>query len=274
MEQTRREWLAAHPFLVPLAHFRARVLDAAAGLDLAPAALPALDAWAPERREGVALLRSRSHGPALRGAGAAALRAVSARVRTLALPAALRAGLAANDAALQPGGGAEAAVGWLLGEPGAPEPPQPSLLLFVGWVALGLALAPHRAAFEAARDDAGWRRPHCPCCGALPMMAVQPAAGAGGAARALACGCCGTRWGAGAACPHCGNEARERLGTLELAGPARLRLDVCEACQGYLKTCAGDGDPTFFLEDWPTLALDAMAAERGYRRRGVSLFEL
>jgi FdhE protein len=96
-----------------------------------------------------------------------------------------------------------------------------------------------------------------------------------GRERQLVCGCCQDRWSfKRIGCPYCGNEAADRLAVLELAGPAGLRLDVCESCKGYLKTYAGQGDEALFLADWPTLVLDAMAAERGYLRRGVSLFEL
>jgi FdhE protein len=96
-----------------------------------------------------------------------------------------------------------------------------------------------------------------------------------GRERQLVCGCCATRWSyRRLGCPYCGNEAAERLALLELEGPAGLRLDVCESCKGYLKTYTGQGEEALFLADWPTLVLDAMAGERGYTRRGASLFEL
>jgi formate dehydrogenase maturation protein FdhE len=52
-----------------------------------------------------------------------------------------------------------------------------------------------------------------------------------------------------------------------------LRLEICNACKGYLKTWSGAEDAPFF-SDWATLHLDAMAAERGYLRLGASLYEL
>ena len=41
-----------------------------------------------------------------------------------------------------------------------------------------------------------------------------------------------------------------------------------------MKTYAGQGEEALYLADWPTLLLDAMASERGYTRRGASLFDL
>jgi len=41
-----------------------------------------------------------------------------------------------------------------------------------------------------------------------------------------------------------------------------------------VKAYAGAGREVLLLADWPTLVLDAMAVERGYARRGASLFDL
>jgi FdhE protein len=96
-----------------------------------------------------------------------------------------------------------------------------------------------------------------------------------GSVRTLVCGCCTSRWkDAPLGCPHCGNRDVGRLARLESKGAAGLRLDVCEACKGYLKVYTGEGEEAVFLADWPTLALDGLAVERGYRRRGASLWEL
>ncbi len=91
----------------------------------------------------------------------------------------------------------------------------------------------------------------------------------------MVCGCCATRWNyRRVGCPYCGEEAADKMALLELQGATGLRLDVCESCKGYVKTYAGQGQEALFLADWPTLLLDAMAGERGYVRRGASLFDL
>jgi FdhE protein len=53
-----------------------------------------------------------------------------------------------------------------------------------------------------------------------------------------------------------------------------VRLDVCRACDGYLKTYAGEGREELLLADWTTLHLDAAARGRGLSRRGASVYEL
>ena len=275
MDESRRRWLAAHPFLVPLAHFQELLEGVVAGLPAPAIDLPAFEAHAPAAAAGVALLSGPTHGPLLRAAGAELLGELLGRAAAAKLPGPIAAGVAELRAALATPAARALAVTWLVeGEPAAPPPPQPGLLRYLGWSAFGRALAPAAAVFAAARDDGAWRRPTCPTCGALPVMAhlVDHEAGR---ERQLVCGCCADRWSwRRLGCPYCGNEAADRLGLLELEGPAGLRLDVCESCKGYLKVYTGRGEEPLFLADWPTLVLDAMAAERGYTRRGVSLFEL
>jgi FdhE protein len=97
----------------------------------------------------------------------------------------------------------------------------------------------------------------------------------GARARHLACGCCGTRWRyRRVACPFCESEDARQLGVLEIDREPSLRLDVCDGCKGYVKTYTGAGEEDFFLADWPTLHLDVLARDRGYERRGASLFAL
>jgi FdhE protein len=61
---------------------------------------------------------------------------------------------------------------------------------------------------------------------------------------------------------------------LQVEGDDALRLDTCEACLGYLKTYAGEGEESLFLLGWTTLHLDVLARERGYENTGASLFEI
>jgi FdhE protein len=275
MDDARQRWLATYPFLSPLAHFQALVDGAAAGvpepsLDLAP-----FQAHAEAYAAGVPLLRGPSHGPLLAAAGADLLGQLLTRAMRLTLPPPISEGIAEARAALATPEALARATAWLVAtEPAVPEPMQSGLVSYLGWTALGRVLGPLAGPFAAWRDEAGWRRPTCPTCGALPVMArlVEQAAGR---ERQLVCGRCPTRWSyRRIGCPYCGNEAADRLALLELAGPAGLRLDVCEACKGYLKTYTGHGEEALFLADWTTLVLDAMAAERGYQRRGASLYEL
>jgi FdhE protein len=275
MDDTRQRWLAAHPFLIPLARFQELVDEAVAALPAPALELAPFEAHAEDYLAGVPLLRGASHGPVLCAAGAGLLGALLERVARSRLPGPILEGVAEARGALATAEARAAAVAWLTSaEPETGAPVQPGLVRHLGWTALGRALGPVRAGYAASRDDGRWRRPSCPTCGALPVMA-QLVEHEAGRERRLACGCCGDRWSWKLlGCPHCGNEAADRLARLELQGPAALRLDVCEACQGYLKTYTGQGEEGLFLADWTTLVLDAMAAERGYTRRGASLYEL
>lgn len=276
MDATRQRWLEDHPFLAPLARFQELVEGAAAGLPAPSLDLPVpFDAHAEAYAAGVPLVRGPSHGPFLGAAGARLLAELLARLDGVKLPPAIADGVAEARGALRTPEACAGAVTWLVaGDQAAPEPVQPGLLRYLGWTAFGRVLGPLSGPFAAWRDEARWRRPTCPTCGALPVMAQLVEQGAG-RERQLVCGRCPTRWSyQRLGCPYCGNEAADRLALLELEGPAALRLDVCESCKGYLKTYTGHGDEALFLSDWPTLVLDAMAAERGYERRGASLFEL
>jgi FdhE protein len=168
-----------------------------------------------------------------------------------------------------------ASVDWLLsGADPEQAPVQAGLLQLLGWNAFARVLAPHRAALAAFLDQHPWTRPRCPTCGALPVMAQACGAGAG-AARVFACGCCATRWTpAVAGCPYCETHPDRPMRSLPLSGSTPVRLDVCEACRGYLKVYTRAGEEAVYLADWPTLALDGLALERGFTRRGASLWEL
>lgn len=270
-----QQWLEANPFLVPLARFQGAIAQAAAAVPAPALALPPLDAYRDAHREGVPLLRSASHGPPLAAAGSAVLGALAIRAREAPLPARIAEGVAEVAAALATKDAREGAVAWLLaGGDEASAPVQAGLLRLLGWTAMGRVLGPLGPAFSAWRDDGAWRRPACPTCGQLPVMA-QLVTKDEGRQRVLACGCCPTRWGfERLACPYCGNQDPRRLEVLELQGSSGLRLDVCGSCRGYVKTYTGAGQEVLLLADWTTLVLDAMAGERGYVRRGASLFEL
>ena len=133
---------------------------------------------------------------------------------------------------------------------------------FLAWKALGRLL---RASTE------GWHSSACPTCGALPAMAaLRP--GDRGRERELSCGLCGTRWSwARIGCPFCAGA--DKLDVLEPEGHDAFRIDVCRACNAYLKTYVGEGEAQA-LSDWSTLHLDAACLDRGLQRPGPSLYRL
>lgn len=271
MDAVLQHWLKQNPFLVPLARFEGMVRGATEALVVPPVELPPWEAHRAEHQHGVALLLGEPHGAPLRAAAADLLLPASERAAAAKLPPPLAEGMKEVRTVLGEAEARTAAIRWLLsGARPATAPVQGPLLQLLAWRCFGRLLAPVLEPFTAWRIGLKWGRSNCPLCGALPMMAH-----ARGSDRTLVCGCCSSRWrDAPPGCPHCGNRDSSRRARLESKGPAGLRLDVCEACKGYLKVYTGEGGESVFLADWPTLALDGLAVERGYLRRGVSLWEL
>ena len=151
---------------------------------------------------------------------------------------------------------------------------------------LELALQP--VLWEAAArcatltDVDRWDRGYCPICGAWPALAELVGAEK---RRVLRCGRCGIWWSwLVLLCPYCGNDDHRTLGTLvaakDAAGTpsaaadahAKDRVDVCEACHGYVKAIATfTSVPTVRLaaEDAATVHLDIGARAAGYARPGT-----
>jgi FdhE protein len=204
------------------------------------------------------------------------MRRIADRIAAADVPDAIRGQARALAEALRSAPAEEArSARWVIAG-GAPEDApggSPGLLRYLGWNALAQVLAPIVAEVSALRDEQ-WERGDCPTCGAAPSMGLLVDDGTA-RTRLLACGCCRTRWRfKRVACPFCGSEDARKLGVLEIDREPTLRLDVCDACKGYLKTYTGAGEEAFILADWPTLHLDVLARDRGYERRGASLFEL
>ena len=89
-----------------------------------------------------------------------------------------------------------------------------------------------------------------------------------GRARYLLCGGCHALWNwKRLGCPYCGNENLERIHILEL--DKKMRLDICDECNAYLKTYAQEDEEDIYLRDWATLHLDLLAEEKSLRKCGA-----
>ena len=115
-------------------------------------------------------------------------------------------------------------------------------------------------------DPETWRKGHCPVCGSLPSLSLLK--GEEGR-RYLLCSFCGFEWRVDRlCCPACDNREQESLGYFFGEGEEVFRIDLCDACQHYIKTIdyrnLEESDPC--LEDLATLHLDLLAAQKGYRR--------
>jgi FdhE protein len=274
MDESSRRWIAQHSFLEGVAAFHDAVEGAVAKAALPAAPAPAAGTWEADHARKVPLLHSAAAGLASAPALGEAVAKLAFELARSAVPEPIKTkAVALRDAIASPA--ARAALVRSLVEDG--EPPEgvdPGFTRFVAWTALAHALAPAIRAVAASRDDDAWNSGCCPTCGAAPGM-TQLVPNEVGRKRILACGQCRTRWAyRRIACPHCANEDANQLAVLELEGEPALRLDVCEACKGYVKTYTETGDEPLMLADWSSLHLDVLASEKGFERKGASLYEL
>jgi FdhE protein len=138
-----------------------------------------------------------------------------------------------------------------------------------------LAVSPSlRALADAALPVSGgsaWTRGYCPLCASWPIFAETRDGGQG---RYLRCGLCGSDWSfARLDCPFCGESDHRRLRAIHVEGEAAYRrVDVCDACKGYVKSLArlSPTPPALLpIEDLATAYLDLLALEAGYGKPGV-----
>jgi FdhE protein len=264
-------WLSTHPYLRPIAEFQAQVQTAVINARFAVARIPNWSDYHQEFRAGVPLLRS-CKAPVdfqpierIFPLFVESLSSVLVSERLRQASQALAAELTEDSTR------AGSAIGWLLGR-GEFRSTHLGLLRHLGWAVLSRYLGPVTEAFNKWRDEEHWMRCYCPMCGSAPAMA-QLVGTDPGRLRLLSCGCCGTRWRyERTRCPFCENNDH-RLAGLEIEGEARLRIDHCESCGGYIKTYLGGGSD-FLLQDWTSLHLDLAAQERGLKRTAASLYEL
>jgi FdhE protein len=268
----RAGWLETHPYLEPLARFHAQVESAMASIDLVEAPLPSWDDYLADFHDGVPLMQS--EGAAIEREPAAGMaRALIANLASRPLPDTLAHEVRSLDAMLPDGSaGTQRILDGLFGE-ATDAAATPGILRFLGWTATARYLRTVVKAFESWRDEERWLKNHCPTCGSAPAMVqlvgVDPAR-----LRLLVCGCCATRWRyRRTICPFCEADV-QRLAVIAVESERRLRIDYCESCLGYLKAYVGEGEESLFLSDWTSLHLDLVAADRGLKRLGASLYEL
>lgn len=130
-----------------------------------------------------------------------------------------------------------------------------------------------RATPAPARGAAATR---CPTCAAPALVARLDERGHG-AARALVCGFCATRWDVPrAVCPSCGETRVEALPVFRDGDGPAVRIDACDTCRVYVKavdrTVDGHAEPV--VDDLATLPLDLWAADQGYRRLRPNLLRV
>lgn len=141
---------------------------------------------------------------------------------------------------------------------------EPAILAYVLDMTLSYAL---RGAVEKLNlhPPEHWQEGVCPTCGGLPSMGEL--SGEEGVRR-LHCGSCGTDWTfPRQTCPFCGNQEKKEKEYFTAGDERGYRVDLCRACNCYLKIVdgreLGQGLP-MDIEDAATLYLDILAQREGF----------
>jgi FdhE protein len=256
---TRDVWLAAHPYLQPVADVHTLIEAAAAEICVPAAPIPDWEDYAGDFHAGVPLLRSAKAAIDLSRPEDAVLSLIK-KLAASSLPGTLAEQCRVLEADLVPATDAF-------------SPTHPGLFHYLGWAVLVRYLSPVVSAFDSWRDEERWLRNCCPTCGEPPAMA-QLVGKDPGRLRKLSCGRCRTRWRyRRTGCPFCDGQDEHRLAVVAVEGEGGLRIDYCEACSGYLKTYDGEGSESVLLADWTSLHLDLIARDRGLKRLAASLYD-
>ena len=122
-------------------------------------------------------------------------------------------------------------------------------------------------AFGQALDFAEWRKGYCPVCGDWPILGELRGRDK---LRYLRCGRCGTGWKfSRLQCLWCDNTKQEELGFLFDSEQPTWRAEICDYCQGYIKTII-TFDPLdaelLLAHDLETMLMDQIATGEGYKR--------
>jgi FdhE protein len=269
---TRDAWLAAHPYLRDLANLQSLVDRTAAEVSIPNAAVPAWNDYSDDFCAGVPLLLNSRVTIDLRRMESEFASFVK-NLATKQLPGELTEKTHDIVNEFQRDLSApRQALSWIAHK--TPGPIHPDLIYYLGWTLLARYLRPVTLAFDERPEQEHWLRNYCPICGAPPAMS-QLVGSDPARIRFLWCSHCATRWHyRRAKCPFCETEDDHRLAVLAIEREDALRIDYCELCGGYIKTCLGGGSESVLLKDWASLHLDIIARDHGLTRCAASLWRL
>ena len=149
------------------------------------------------------------------------------------------------------------------------------------WLVAELAVSPYVHALQrslfASTDAtlaaalAAWDRGYCPACGSWPALAEVAASH-----RVLRCSFCAAAWEMNRyACVYCGEDGETFVTAAPNEERVDRRLELCNACGGYLKTVDVpelSPFPLLAIADMETMELDLAAMERGFGRPALKDF--
>ncbi len=148
----------------------------------------------------------------------------------------------------------------------------PEILLFLflaGWKPF-LNTQARVLAQDPDLDWSTWSKSYCPVCGGMPLLAYLEEGGT----RSGTCSVCEFTWALPRfVCPYCENKDQQKFRYFFSEEEKGFRLEVCEACNHYLKIIdlrEWAVEPFPVVDDLVTTHLDLWAKNKGYRRIPLS----
>ena len=135
------------------------------------------------------------------------------------------------------------------------------------WLLAELAASPLAHALQRAllQKECDWNHGYCAVCGSWPAL-MEVVDGH----RILRCSFCASAWERNVySCTYCGDSGETFITAAPDQERMERRLEICGACQGYLKTLdvpALSPFPLLAIYDMETMDLDLAAMEHGYSR--------
>lgn len=266
-----KNWTNTHPYLEGIAKVHLELEKALKHTQVEPLQFDAWERYLPEYAGGQPLLRT-PEGEAIVGLVASALEPFARRVASAELPTELRESAERIASFCQSPSDAQQLAETVIDFKQGTGLPDPGLARLMVWLLVREAVTVVGKEFEGRRDEQQWMRSYCPTCGAEPGMSELLDMSAG-KQRSMVCGLCNTRWVFHrVGCAYCGSDDQETNKILEIEGEDGLRLDCCDECKGYVKTCTAPELSELAAADWPTLHLDTIAQQQGYVSKGQSLY--
>jgi FdhE protein len=141
------------------------------------------------------------------------------------------------------------------------------------WLLAELAASPLAHALQRALlpTECDWNHGYCAVCGSWPAL-MEVVDGH----RILRCSFCASAWERNEySCTYCGDSSETFITAAPDQERMQRRLEICGACQGYLKTLdvsALSPFPLLAIYDMETMDLDLAAMEHGYSRPPLKEF--
>jgi FdhE protein len=135
------------------------------------------------------------------------------------------------------------------------------------WLLAELAASPLAHALQRALlpAESDWNHGYCAVCGSWPAL-MEVVDGH----RILRCSFCASAWERNEySCTYCGDSSETFITAAPDQERMQRRLEICGACQGYLKTLdvpSLSPFPLLAIYDMETMDLDLAAMEHGYSR--------